>query len=1111
MRTHAPLALLLLAACNTDPQMPPPTMMMPTPMPPVVVAPKAPSMLTATPGNGFIRLTWKDESDSEDGFIVSRVALMKVGDAVVASQLVELVRVTADQALFRDTVMPGQVFGYGVAAFNSAGVSDVVTLAGAVAPLGAASMACLVAVPSLEDPDGDGVSTTVETGGWTVRVNLNGAMQFSETMVTSSPTQGDSDGDGLCDGEERLLRTNPASDDTDGDGLKDAAELEVWSSSPINVDSDGDSTGNSAFFDGSELMRFGTSPTLADTDGDGRSDFQEVNQNSTNPLVADLPQPRLELVGGIDVTLNFQRTTGMMTTSSLTTSLSRGMEQATNRTSGVATSSTSEISLEASASVSGGFPDGVGGSVSATYGQTETRMGETSTSFEQASTVTARQAYEAATSREVTSSEVITDGKLAVTFNVVNTGTRTFELKDLVVTAMTRDRLNPARLTSVATLQMPTAAATITLGEGQSAGPFRVEATIPTGVALDLLSNPTGLVFKPASFQLVDRTGTNFAFTVGETTANRTALLVVDYGGDRPLEQYRVATNVARAGAARLAGLKMSEALRAAGLMKGAGWDSATNPGGVKKLTRVRDVAAQARMPMGTSKFWAVIAADNASSRVPAATRLLDPQTDFDDLVLMPRDQVYLTYVADEDGDGLFSREERLYRTSDTATDTDGDGLTDRQEIREGWDVFSSLPAYLGRSKVYSSPSVADADADRLTDSQEKLRGTDPNRADTDGDGATDDIDAEPLRGVSRPLAFSFGTLGVMSALDIVTDDLGNTVVLGQGGVDVDEDGLLTNAFNRSVFIASFDVTGRRQWVHELELLDANTAMTSLVAGPNGRVYFFENLYAGALHGVTVNGFQLVELDVQGRVVSAVPVGNVMFRPARFRRLPSGDFVTLGEGPFINMVGIPLRVLVFSATGAQVGFREFVPPRFTSDPPRPTVDSIEVSSRGIALRTACEVLFFDRTLMPLVPASRNLCSDFTFIQQFKWLDSGDLYVAAAGKTIRYDSGGVVRWNATVTQSDAVTSLVVDRAGRVFQVSQTSGMSTTVRVKVLDANGNLAITATPPGQPFFAQGAVDANGNYVVVGQTSNGLGGRLPRFGETDLVIMRNPHLLFGP
>jgi hypothetical protein len=1086
---------------------------MPQPDPPLLAAPAAPSMLLATPGPGFIRLTWQDGSDSEDGFVISRVALTRVGEAVVPGQLVELTRVTADQVVFRDSAMPGQVFGYGVAAFNAAGTSAVVALATGVAPLGSTSTACQVAVPSLEDPDGDGLSTEVETAGWTVRVNLNGAMQFSEAMVTSSPTQGDSDGDGLCDGEERLLRTHPGLDDTDGDGLKDDDELERWSSSPINVDSDGDSTGNSAFFDGSEVMRFGTSPTLADTDGDGRSDFQEVNQNSTNPLVAELPQPRLELVGGIDVTLNLQLTTGMMTSTALTTSLARGMETSTNRTSGVASSTTSEISVEASLSVSAGFPDGVGASASASYGQSESRMSETSTSFEQSSTVTARQAYETATSREASSNEVITDGTLAVTFNIVNEGTRTFELKDLVVTAMTRDRQNPGSLTSIATLAMPPAAATVTLGEGQSAGPFRVEATIPTAVALDLLSNPSGLVFKPASFQLVDRTGTNFSFSVGETTANRTALLVVDFGGSRPLEQYRVATNVARSTGGRLAGVTMADALEAAGLVQGTAWESAANPRGTRRLTRVRDVAASPRMPMGTSKFWVVVAADNAASQVPAATRLLDPQANFDDLVLMPRDKVYLTFVEDEDGDGLFSREERLYRTSDTATDTDGDGLSDREEIRQGWNVFSTLPLYTGRPRVYSNPAVADADRDTLSDAQEKQRGTDPNRADTDGDGVNDDLDSEPLRGVSRPLAFSFGTLGLMNPLDVVTDDQGTIVVLGQGGVDVDQDAVLTNSFNRSVFIAGFDATGQRRWAHELELLDPNTSMRTLARGANGRVYYLENLYAGALPGVTAGGFQLVEFDEAGVVRSVVPVGNVSFRPELLRRTSAGDFVTIGQGPFNSTLGgFPLRVLVFSATGAQVAFREFPPQRFGTDPPQPRSDFLEASSRGVLLvQRNCEVLFFDRLLAPQATPQRSLCSDFTVIDRAAWTDAGDLYVGRGNKTIRYDAMGVVRWNTTVPQSDSVASLTVDRAGRVFQVSQQSGPTTTSRVQVIAPTGALSITATIPGQPFVAPASVDSNGNYVLLGQSNTGLGGRLPRFGEFDLVVLRNPHLLFGP
>ncbi len=1108
MRTLAFASLvgltLTLAACK--PAEPPPPV--PTPE---LQKPRAPSMLTATPGAGFVRLVWRDESDTEEGFIIGRVALTSPQASFDAAALVELTRVTADQVVFRDTPQLAQVWGYGVAAFNAAGVSDFVLLPAGVAAFGATGAGCEVAVPSAEDPDGDGLSSETELAGWTVRLNLNGAMQFSDVPVTSQATLGDADDDGLCDAEELILRTNPNLADTDGDGLDDDDEVLIYGSSPINVDSDGDSTGNSAFFDGSELSRFGTSPTLADTDGDGRTDFEEINQNSTNALVADLPQPKLELVGTVDVSVNLQLTSGSMTTSTQTTSMTRGMETSTDRTSGVVSSTTSEMSVEASAGVSAGFPDGVGVSASVTYGQSETRMSETSTSFAQSSTSTAREAYERATTREATQGEVITDGTLAVQFNVTNQGTRTFELRDLVVTALTRDPRDPSRLASVATLTLPAAASQVTLGEGQSAGPFRVEATIPANVALDLLSNPSGLVFKPASFQLVDRTGTNFAFTVGETTANRTAQVVIDYGGDRPLETYRVATNVARVDGGQLKGVPLTQALAAVGLMNGPGWQALPTPSGVRRLTRVRDVEVQ-RRGTGTGKFWAVIAAENTSSRVPASTRLLEPTRNFEDLVLMPRDRVYLAYVADEDGDGLFSREERLYRTSDTLADTDGDGLSDRVEIREGWNVFSTLPVYATRPKVYPDPTRTDADSDSLDDSQERTRGTDPNRSDTDGDGLRDDVDPDPLRGVSRPLLAGYGTLGGMNPLAIVVDDVGRMTVLGQGGVDVDGDGVLTNTFNRSVFLVGFGADGQKRWAHELELLDPTTTMETLVKGPDGHVFFFENLYAGAFPGVG-NGFQLVELDADGQVVSVVPVngGGGGFRPKALQRTTRGDFVTMGNGPYNSTAGgFPLRVLVFSATGATVGFREFAPQRFINDPPQPRSDLFAASNAGVMLLLRnCEVLVFDRTLAPL--PGRNVCTEFpTVIDTMVATDTGALYVARAATTVKYEANGIIGWSNSATHAAFTNSMVVDRAGRVFRSTQENvGSTTFFYVKVIDAMGNETAESTLPTPIYAGPADVDANGNYVLLGQMYDGLNGRLVQLGSYDLVMMRNPQLIF--
>lgn len=58
----------------------------------------------------------------------------------------------------------------------------------------------------------------------------------------------DSDRDGLTDDEEAALGTSVRSADTDNDGLSDRDEIKVWSTNPLNPDSDGDS-----FLDGQEV------------------------------------------------------------------------------------------------------------------------------------------------------------------------------------------------------------------------------------------------------------------------------------------------------------------------------------------------------------------------------------------------------------------------------------------------------------------------------------------------------------------------------------------------------------------------------------------------------------------------------------------------------------------------------------------------------------------------------------------------------------------------------------------------------------------------------------------------------------------------------------------
>lgn len=88
---------------------------------------------------------------------------------------------------------------------------------------------------------------------------------------------------------------------------------------------------------------------------------------------------------------------------------------------------------------------------------------------------------------------------------------------------------------------------------------------------------------------------------------------------------------------------------------------------------------------------------------------------------------------ADTDGDGLADGEDPdPLVPAGAANDTDGDGLNDTWEREH----FTTLPAQAG---------TGDPDADGLNNTRELALGTDPNDADTDGDGLDDGEDPAPL------------------------------------------------------------------------------------------------------------------------------------------------------------------------------------------------------------------------------------------------------------------------------------------------------------------------------------------------------------------------------
>jgi hypothetical protein len=96
----------------------------------------------------------------------------------------------------------------------------------------------------------------------------------------------------------------------------------------------------------------------------------------------------------------------------------------------------------------------------------------------------------------------------------------------------------------------------------------------------------------------------------------------------------------------------------------------------------------------------------------------------------------------DIDEDGLFDGAEVTAGTDPTLYDSDGDGFGDNAEVANGTDPNdpASVPA--------GEPTV-DTDGDLLTDAQEAELGTNPELADSDGDGLTDfaEVGFEPGSG----------------------------------------------------------------------------------------------------------------------------------------------------------------------------------------------------------------------------------------------------------------------------------------------------------------------------------------------------------------------------
>lgn len=126
--------------------------------------------------------------------------------------------------------------------------------------------------------------TDQDTGEGAVILNSD-SYELSLTPPTN-PLNGDTDGDGLGDGDEGIQspysnKTDPNNPDTDSDGLGDLQEV-LMGLDPANPDSDFDMVS-----DGDEVLKYGTNPRMSDSDFDGLTDGEELFFFHCNPMIKD--------------------------------------------------------------------------------------------------------------------------------------------------------------------------------------------------------------------------------------------------------------------------------------------------------------------------------------------------------------------------------------------------------------------------------------------------------------------------------------------------------------------------------------------------------------------------------------------------------------------------------------------------------------------------------------------------------------------------------------------------------------------------------------------------------------------------------------------------------
>ena len=467
-------------------------------------------------------------------------------------------------------------------------------------------------------------------------------------------------------------------DDLDGDGLSNADELAA-----------------------------GTSPVLTDTDGDGISDGDEIlllgfdaedDPLRFNPLVADLPVLGVALVSPPVIKLVLTD----IKSETKVFEVDRTQENAVTVDQSETDSVTQTIEMDTLSQSATTFTNGVAGDTTISYDIAKILTQDTSFSFTKTQTVENVKSITEIEAFSQTHEIDVSGGVLRVLVSLANLGNIPFRVDHIVLSAQIPDPSNPSKFFPVGNLVYDTSqnytgfpSFSIPPGGVFPAVTF-VNTTLDLETALQVLKNKGELLITIATFELSDVDGRPFGFNLTDIRA-RDALIVIDYAGHRRPERYFVAANADPNNPGVTAGKALKDILRIPFETAGAG----------SSLVGLRNDPNVSANPQSNSFWLAVQVRNNGLGTVATRFSPLQSAYDFENIKLRGGDTLFLVFMEDKDGDGIFSRQERLLGTSDLLADSDGDGWTDFYEIN--------------------------------------ISHTNPNNPDTDGDGVIDSMDSAPL------------------------------------------------------------------------------------------------------------------------------------------------------------------------------------------------------------------------------------------------------------------------------------------------------------------------------------------------------------------------------